>query len=262
MPPAPKAQQHELIATYLRKEISSARLAPGDALPSEAELTRQFATSRGPVRQAMATLRSEGLISSGRGRRSVVLESVPAQPFDVLWSFTQWCQESGVTPGQRTQWVMRQPADAHTAAALDIDDGDPVVRVLRVRTIDGEPVMLERLVYPLEFGRHVLAFDTDAGSIYQHLTDSGVDIHHATRTIDAAAATGEDADLLGIAEGAPLLRIHRRAFTREGRPIEASVDSYRPERVTFSLTTVRGTAAPLSFIPHDSAGDNAAHPSA
>ena len=85
------------------------------------------------------------------------------------------------------------------------------------------------------------AFDPDSGSIYQQLIDSGVDIHHATRTIDAVAAPEEDAQLLGITAGDPLLRIKRRAFTREGRPIENSDDRYLPQHSQFTLTAAPGS---------------------
>ncbi|MCU4296388.1 GntR family transcriptional regulator, partial [Brevibacterium permense] len=57
-------QQHDEIAHYLRTAIREGSFQPGDELPSEAELTRKFASSRGPVRQAMSALRGEGLILS------------------------------------------------------------------------------------------------------------------------------------------------------------------------------------------------------
>lgn len=241
-------QQHEIIANYLRDEIASGRRSPGDPLPSESELCAQFSSSRGPVRQAMSTLRNEGLISSGRGRRSVVLESIRTQPFDSVISFTQWCNESGVTPGQKTQWMVRKPADKPVADALEIAEGEPIVSLLRLRTMNGVPAMLERLTYPLWVGQHVLNFDPDSGSIYQRIIDCGVDIHHATRAIDAIAAPAEDASLLGVKEGSPLLRMYRRAFTRDGVPIEASDDRYLPSRARFSLTSVRGNPSPLSLV--------------
>lgn len=266
-PPAPDdrgsakaGQVHEKIANYLRKEISGGRIGAGDPVPSESELCRKFDSSRGPVRQAMATLRSEGLISSGRGRRSVVLGTVPSQPFDILYSFTQWCVESGIVPGQRTEYVTRSPADDLTAGALDIAPGAATVSVLRLRTMDGAPAMVERLLYPIEFGRHVLSFDPDSGSIYQRMRDQGVDIDHATRVIDAVAADATDARLLGIDVGAPLLRIQRRAFTRDGVPIEFSADHYLPTKASFVLTTVNGAPAPFTMVAGETTGLSARSP--
>lgn len=241
-------QQHEMIAHHLRSAIQQGNFKTGDTLPSESELTRQFNTSRGPVRQAMSTLRSEGLISSGRGRRSVVLDNVSTQSFDDVISFSQWCQNSGIRPGQRTQWVARRPADNLLAASLDISDGAPIVSVLRLRLMDDVPAMVERLNYPLEVGRHVLAFDTDSGSIYQELLDNGIDINHATRTIDAIGANAEDAALLEVAIDTPLLRVRRRAFTLEGTPIESSDDRYLPSKANFTMNSTREIPSPLSMV--------------
>lgn len=241
-------QTYSAIVTYLRKEIASGNLGPGQTIPSESELGALFETSRGPVRQALGILRDEGLISSGRGRRSVVLETVPVQSFDVALSFTQWCREMGMEPGQRTQSVQRGWATQAQADPLEIDAEDPIVEVLRLRLADEVPIMLERLCYPYEVGRHVLAFDPDSGSIYEHLAASGVDIHHATRLLDAVGADADDARLLEVPEGSPLMRLRRRAFTFEGAPIEWSDDRYVPGHARFASTSVRGGANGLSML--------------
>lgn len=120
--------------------------------------------------------------------------------------------------------------------------------VLRLRLMDGEPAMVERLNYPLDVGKHILTFDTDSGSIYRHLVDSGVDIAYATRTIDAVPANEEDAALLKVRVGAPLLRVRCCAFTLDGvPPIEASDDRYLASKANFSVTTARGNASPISL---------------
>ncbi|MEJ5918891.1 GntR family transcriptional regulator [Corynebacterium sp. H78] len=177
-----------------------------------------------------------------------MLDTVPTQSFDGVISFSQWCQNSGVEPGQHTQWVTRRRAGAELAAHLEISDSDQIVSVFRLRLMDGEPAMVERLNYPLEVGQHVLTFDTDSGSIYRHLTESGVDISYATRTIDAVAANTEDAELLGVQEGTPLLRVRRRAFALDGTPVEASDDRYLSHMASFTVTTVRGNPSPISMV--------------
>ncbi|MDO5511757.1 GntR family transcriptional regulator [Corynebacterium sp.] len=241
-------QQYQEIADHLRHAIREGRLSPGDPIPSEAELCRQFSSARGTVRHAVGLLRTEGLISSGQGRRSRVLDTVPTQSFDNIFSFSQWCHNSGIVPGQQTQWITKKPADRTLAAALDIPDRDPVVSVFRLRLMDGAPAMVERLNYPWEFGRHVLSFDTDSGSIYQHLIDSGVDIDTATRTIDAVGASPEDAELLQVPVGTPLLRVRRRAFTTDGTPIESSDDRYLHTKASFTLNSTRNSPSGLSMI--------------
>ena len=244
-------QQHDEIAHYLRTAIREGSFQPGDELPSDAELTRKFTSSRGPVRQAMSALRGEGLISSGRGRRTVVLDNVLTQSFDDVISFSQWCHASDIVPGQVTQRVAREPAEKSLAASLRIEEGDPIVSVFRLRLMDEAPAMVERLNYPFEFGRHVLAFDTDSGSIYQELIDPGVDINRASRTIDAVGANDDDARLLEVPVGTPLLRVRRRAFTTAGDVIESSDDRYLPWKASFTMNSTRGNPSSMSLISGD-----------
>lgn len=240
-------QHYQEIADYLRGAINSGELPPGAMLPSEAELCKKFSSARGTVRQAMQVLRSEGLVSSGQGRRSRVLKSLPSQSFDDVISFTQWCKSAGIEPGQRTQWVVKKPASETLANELGLEAGAPAVSVFRLRLMDGEPAMVERLNYTLDVGVHVLTFDTDEGSIYQHLKDSGVDIASAVRTIDAIPATKEDAELLGVAEGSPLLRVRRRAFDSAGVALESSDDRYRFDLASFTVTSTQGAPQAVSL---------------
>lgn len=246
--PVARRQQHQEIAAYLRQQIREGKLPPGEAIPSEADLCRRFDCARGTIRQAIATLRNEGLISSGQGRRSRVLDTVPTQSFDGVISFSQWCHNSGVEPGQQTQWVTKRRADPELAARLNISTSDHIVSVFRLRLMDEKPAMVERLNYTLDAGQHVLMFDTDSGSIYQQLINSGVDISYATRTIDAVPAEKEDAQLLGVEPGTPLLRVRRHAFTLDGTPIEASDDRYLSDMANFTVTTVRGNPSPISMV--------------
>lgn len=247
-----RRQQHQVIASHLRAAIQNGTFPPGSPIPSEAELGKQFGVARGTIRQAIATLRSEGLLSSGQGRRTRVLDTVSALSFDEVISFSQWCDNIGVIPGQQTQWVTRHPASAELAALLDIAEQDQIVSVFRLRLMDDTPAMVERLNYPLDVGKHVLLFDTDSGSIYRWLFSQGVDIAYATRTIDAVPATQEDATLLKVSIGTPLLRVRRRAFTLEGIPIEASDDRYLAGMATFSVTTARGHSSPVSLLAGES----------
>ena len=108
-------QQHKKIADYLREQISSGVLQPGDFLPSEADLCEKFSSSRGPVRQAVAALRAEGLVSSGRGRRSTVLASTQAELFESIYSISSWLSEYDADPQQHTLWLARRraPRRAH-----------------------------------------------------------------------------------------------------------------------------------------------------
>jgi GntR family transcriptional regulator len=235
---------HRQLADELRRRIATGALAVGDPLPSEAQLCRAFQVSRGTVRQALATLRAEGAIGGGRGKPPVVRARPIAQPFETFLSFSAWAAALGRSPGQRTLEVARRPAPPEAADGLGLEGGDPVVQVLRLRLLDGTPAMVERTSFVEPVGRLLFDFDPDSGSLYQHLTDHGVDLAVARHVFDAVGADETDAELLGIPPGAPLLRERRRTTSRDGEPLEWSDDRYRPDLVTFTIENARAGTRP------------------
>lgn len=162
---------HRTIAAELRHRIRSGSLAVGRSLPSESRLCEEFSASRGPVRQALATLRDEGLIGGGQGRRAVVLDTVPTQPFESFLSFTRRAELTGYSPGQRLQEIALRRPEPEIAAALQIGPDDLAVQLVRLRLLDGRPAMLERMTYVESLGRPLISADLDAGSIYALLTE-------------------------------------------------------------------------------------------
>jgi GntR family transcriptional regulator len=172
---------------------------------------------RGTIRSALAALRREGLIDGGQGRPPVVRDVVASQPFENLVSFSAWAEQLGRTPGQRTIEVARRAVNGPAALELGLEPGTMAVDVLRVRLLDGEPVMVERATFVEAVGRLLFDFDPDSGSIYAYLTGEGVDLRSARHTFDAVPAGDLDAEFLGIPVGTPLLRERRRA-TSVGLP--------------------------------------------
>ena len=234
-----KESLHSAMAAELRRRIRSGAIRVGESLPSEAELCEEFSASRTPVRQALAALREEGLISGGQGKRSLVLDAVPTQPFESFLSFTMRAGLTGHVPGQRLQEIALRRPDPAVAAALQIDTDEMVVQLLRLRLLDGQPAMLERMTYTEAAGRPLLSADLNAGSIYALLTELGVDLDSARHTFDAVAADATDAALLEVAPGTPLLRERRLTTDSQGVPIEWSEDRYRPDVATVTVTNTR-----------------------
>lgn len=225
------------IAEDLRARIHSGSLAPGADVPTEAELAARWQTSRGPIRNALALLRSEGMIETGRGRPARVVGHKPSQAVDVSIPFTRWAEGIGAVPGAVTQQLSRRRAGADTAEAFGIAEDDPVIEVLRLRLLDGRPTMVERLVYLFDVGRVLFDVDLDAVSITEVLRDNGFPQASVDHEIDAVAASTLDSDLLGVEEGSPILRLHRVSRDATGRTIEVSDDHYRSDIVRFTVAS-------------------------
>ncbi len=195
------------IATSLRRDIHSGTLGPGAPVPSEAQLSAQYAVSRGTVRQALAALRAEGLIVGGRGRSPRVTRSILAQSFDQMISFSAWAESLGRTPSARTLELKRRPVGGEAARKLALEPGTPVFEYKRLRLLDGEPAMVELTTFVEWVGRLVIDCDLDGGSVYAQLGERGVVFGEAHQAIAAIAASAEQAALLGVPRRAPLLEV-------------------------------------------------------
>lgn len=224
------------IADDLRDRIVSGQLAPGDDVPTEAELALRWNTSRGPIRNALAMLRTEGLIETTRGRPARVRERRAHQAVDVSIPFTRWARDIGAEPGARTQEISLRKANAEKAALLGIAEGEPVVDILRLRLLDGRPTMLERLTYIEPVGRLLFGVDLDAVSITEYLDERGHGYADVDHEIEAVAADDTDAELLEVLQGTPILRLRRISRDAEGRTFEASDDRYLSDIVRFTVS--------------------------
>ncbi|MEU3618693.1 GntR family transcriptional regulator [Streptomyces sp. NPDC002623] len=230
------AARHEEIADELRRAIDREEYTVGALLPAETDLAAHYGVSRGTVRQAVAALTAEGLIGSRQGARRVVLASRRSQSFAELRSFAQWARAMG---REATGLVVAQeyrPASTEDTVRLQLAPGAQVLQVLRVRGLDGEPVLLERTVYADWIAPAVEPIEPDCPSVTQRLLDdTGLVFAYGEHVIDAVAAGAQDAELLGIRRTSPLLRVRRVTTTYEGRPVEWSDDRYRSDAVSFSV---------------------------
>ena len=226
---------HQQIADELRRQIEAGELRPGDPLPSENALMRRYGVSRGTVRQARAALRADGTIGGSQGRPLAVRGAALTQPLGELISFSAWVRSVGRQPSGRVVEFGPRPADDAAAATLGLKPGEMVVRLVRVRFADDEPLMIERTVFPPAIGELLTGIDLDQRSIYAELARHGIVVASARHLISALPAGADDARLLRVAPRAALLRVQRQAFSPSGEPLEWSDDRYRGDRVNFAI---------------------------
>lgn len=228
--------RYERIAGELRDAIVRGEYPIGAQLPTEADLALRFAAARGTVRQAIAHLVAEGLVGSRQGARRIVLGSERSQSFAELHSFAQWARATGHTVSGKVLYCHRRRCSSTEAVRLSLSPGDGVLSVLRLRWLDGDPVLIERTVYAGWIASAVERLDPSAESVTQELYDSvGLVFAYGEHLIDAVGAGAEDSRLLGVRRGSPLLRQRRTTTTQEGRPVECSDDRYRAGSVAFSI---------------------------
>ncbi|MFJ3926034.1 GntR family transcriptional regulator [Streptomyces sp. NPDC090022] len=233
------------IAEALRAAILAGEHPVGAELPSESDLAARWSASRGTVRQAVAVLAAEGLIGSRQGARRIVLRQERRHSFGELNSFAQWAQGMGHEVTSRFLGRTRRAATDEEAGRLALAPGTEILYVLRLRCLDGEPTMVERTAYADWVAPAVEALPDDCRSVMDSLAkDSGIVAHYGEHLIDVLPAGSEDARLLELRRGSPLLRQRHLTSTHTGRPIEWTDDRYRAGSVTF-LVSNSAVTAPL-----------------
>ncbi len=237
--------QYRQIEQALRERVSS--LHPGERLPSDADLCAEFGVSRMTARNAMERLAADGLIRREPGRGSFVANPPAHRRANRLMTFTQEMLRAGRVPTSRLLARVIRPSTDTEAARLDIPVHQPVVGLRRLRLADGEPVALESAVLVGACATAVMQADLTSGSLHEALRLGGFTLARGTGTIGAAAATAEEARLLGLRAGDPLLVERRVVVDGHGRPIEATNSVYRADRYALDVTfEVEGRCPPAA----------------
>lgn len=216
--------QYRQIEQALRERIAA--LPPGAKLPSDTDLCAEFGVSRMTARNAMERLAADGLIRREPGRGSFVNAPPPHRRANRLMTFSQEMRRTGRVPRSRVLARVVRPATAAEAATLGIAPRHSVVYLRRLRLADDEPIALETTVLVGTTAEAVMAADLASGSLHEALGRGGFVLYRGTGTITAAVATAEDAHLLDIRDGDPLLVERRVIVDGHGRRIEATESRY------------------------------------
>lgn len=221
------ARYHD-IAESLRAAIADGVYRRGAQLPGERELSLQYGVAAGTIRQALGELVNEGVLASRQGSRRVIIDTPKKRgTFEEFRSFAQWAWSKGKTPTGRVVSAQWKTASEEDRENLRLVSGDLIYRVQRVRGVDGSPIMVERTRYSAAVGVHAEKIPDDCPSVTAWLADeAGINFARAEHQFSACAAGVEDAALLQVRRGAPLLTHRRISYSRDGTPLEWAEDRY------------------------------------
>jgi GntR family transcriptional regulator len=222
------------IERVLRARIAGLR--PGQRLPSDSDLCTEFGVSRMTARHAMQRLAEEGLVERDPGRGTFVADPPAHRRADSLMTFSREMRRLGRIPGSRAVSRQVRAATAHEAADLDLGPQEAVVELRRIRVADAQPITLETAVLPDRCAPSIMAADLEAGSLHAALIGAGLVPTRGHATITAEAARREDAALLEVREGDPLLVERRLIFDQHGRPLERTESRYAAERYALDVS--------------------------
>lgn len=221
---------HRQVFLVLRDRITRGVYPAQSALPTEEALCEEFGVSRITVRRALADLAAQGLVGRKQGMRSFV-QGAPAPRELPSLQFVDSLRKAVAETTVAVLAIERTVPSPEVAAFLGLQAADAkAVRVQRLRSLEGAPVMLTEAWVPLELGKGITASALRKQALYEIVQAQGVTLGRVVQEICAVAAEPAQAQHLKTEPGAPLLRLVRLMHARDARPIEHVTVWMSPER--------------------------------
>jgi GntR family transcriptional regulator len=228
---------------YQLKEIIREQIAswePGQLIPSELELCQMYSVSRTTVRKALDHLTQEGLLYRIQGKGTFVAPPKLRERFvQQAAGIYEDMASRGVTI--RTQ-VLDQavvPASKLVAPELQLVVGSPVLKLVRLRFVGDEPLLVSTSFLPYRSFPGLENEDFTYASLYAVLREKyGVQLGHGTRLVEAVPCTDEEAKLLHIAPTTPLLVVSGIMYDIEGHPVDYGFARHRGDRSQVEIAVV------------------------
>ncbi|MET7398541.1 GntR family transcriptional regulator [Dactylosporangium sp. NPDC005572] len=228
---------HMQVEEDLRRRIEAREWVPGERIPGEEHLGEAYGVSRITMRQAIGRLVSRGLLVRERGRGTFVRDTALVAGARHVTSFTSELAQLGLVASAKVLDASLVPADEPNALALSIMEGEPMVRIHRLRSADGKPIGLQTSYLPAARFPGLLEVDLGDSSLYELLRRQyRITPVHAVETFTVGLIKGADARLLDVAPRTPGFFVERVTQDNLG-PFERVTSVMRGDRyqIRFAL---------------------------
>lgn len=202
----------------------------GTAIAPERQLAVQLDVSRMTLRRVVGDLVDEGLLTRRQGSGTFVARPKISQPL-TLTSFSEDMRRRGMTPGGRTLSLETAPAGARAGRWLEVSPREPVVRAVRLRLADGDPMAVETLHVPAVRIPGLTSRDLEQSSFYELLDQRyGIRLGEGQQTIEPTVLSEDEADVLEVPVHSPAFLFERVTRDADGVPVEFVRSLYRGDR--------------------------------
>ena len=232
------------LAEALRQQIKDAAgNSQTMSLPSENELAEKHRISRATVRHALDLLEREGLIYRAKGKGTFVARARAKYELTSLVPTTEDILRRGWKPGTKVLSIRQLNPLPSIAAALELNEGDEVFQIHRLRTADGEPICLQWSYLPARLCPDLLERDLTASLTHLLEERYGLRLWTAHSILRARLVQPAEAKVLQVPRNSPVIYIEQNTFTPEGHAVEFLKSVWRSDRYDFVVNLSRSLTA-------------------
>jgi GntR family transcriptional regulator len=237
---ARRLPKYTVIGKTLRDRILTGYYLPGTHLPSESALQGEFGVSRVTIRLALDVLRRTGFVESHQGKGHLVQPMRALHDLGRLQGFGEMMAAVGVVAHSIVVDIAEGAPTLEAQHALQLDRGEDVVTIRRVRLAGAAPLSYDVSHFPLDIGRPLAKLDLAHADIFVLIeTTLGVDLGFADLTLDVGVADDDATTHIGVSKGEPLLRIKRLTYDAKKRPIDFEYLFGRADAFEFGIRVPR-----------------------
>ncbi|MCW2240085.1 GntR family transcriptional regulator [Azospirillum canadense] len=211
---------YEHVKRRMAEAILLGEWPPGMVLPGEVALAAEYGVAVGTMRRALADLTADGMLMRRRKTGTIVTGRTPQHSLRFFFQYYRMHGPDGrlLTSEAEVRRLVIEPATSAEALLFGEAEGEPMLRIERVRRVDGRAVMRSRMAL---VARRLPNFPMEPAEVpqrlYIHLLDSyGIRISAVREQVSAGLAIDEDRAVLDLPDPAALLVIDEEAFDQAG----------------------------------------------
>lgn len=231
---------YQQIKQYLINEIEAGRLKPGDRIPTQEQLCELFHTTRVTVQRAVDELAEENVLVRMGRRGTFVSKVIWERHLNRFQSSYEDLMSKGIVPTTRVLNITLITPPPDMAKLLQLEPGEKVAHIQRLRLVEGEPFGLLYDWLPLDLYRPLLGVDLGEGSLYAHVEEkTGRRITGAKQVIGISNLSRKEAKLLGVSSPHAALEMDVTCYTDLGQPLLVGKYIFRGDRYRMTVTLRR-----------------------
>ncbi|WP_222850463.1 GntR family transcriptional regulator [Paenibacillus tengchongensis] len=240
-----KLPYYSQLKEYILNQINSGVLEKGNKIPSELDLAEQYGISRPTVRQAIGELVQEGYLVKKRGLGTFVSSPIITGNANVFTTFAEEMMASGLKHGAKLISNRIVQASDKLASELKIKYGSHVFEIVRLRLANDEPLAIRTSFIPCELYPDLLQEDLEGIPLYVLFEKRGLIANGSTQSFQAVSALPEEAELLQVEDGSPMMLCSGVAYNEKKIPIEKYKALHLGNRFRFTIEQSIKTPAAL-----------------
>lgn len=219
----------------LIERIKSGEFKRGERLPSVTELADEYGVSVVTARRTINNLSKNGVVTKRQGKGTFVSMPVFHRNFSQVLSFSDACKMNNTKPGAKLLVIEVLKDMKHITKQLEREGENEIVHVSRLRFVNDKPISIETSYFPISFS-YLFEEDMNDTSLFEIIREkSGLQVVHSSREFQICRASQNEADLLCISKGMPLLLVDSIAYTSTYRPVFVGKQVISTEDYRFTI---------------------------